>query len=92
MNICLQYGKEIINKPHNIFCNRSCAASFRNKLKKKVYHCKVCNAIVKNPRHTDNIICLICYKKSIKSDNINKFNCGMYVSPKTVRKILIQER
>lgn len=92
MNVCLWCGKEITNKPHNIFCNKSCAASFRNKSRKKVHYCKICNTIVKNPRNKDNIICLDCYKKSIKTDIIAKFNCGIYVSNKTIRKILINER
>lgn len=92
MIFCKECGKEITDKPNNIFCNRKCAAIYNNKKRIKKYYCKVCGKIINKPRNRKNVICFSCFQIEKKSLSIEKFNNHKKLSSKTIRKIIIEER
>lgn len=68
MKICKHCGNEITSKDGKLFCSRSCAASFNNKIPKRkktqAYICDICGAKAEHRRK----LCIDCKNEGIRGD------------------------
>tara|TARA_R110000868_G_scaffold103681_1_gene285319 strand:- start:175 stop:687 length:513 start_codon:yes stop_codon:yes gene_type:complete len=101
MNNCKQCNK-VIEKRSNIFCNRSCAASYNNKQKPKrtkqsqTFECLNCNekferypsAIAKGQ---NKFCCMDCTAEFKKKEATDRFRKGEVKSRQSIRTALLEQ-
>ncbi len=61
-----------------LFCSRSCSATFNNKKRKKNTYCITCNKEIKTGRKYCNNICQSIHKRNIIFDRIESGDTSLY--------------